>query len=170
MDLAASTRLDRPSPRRPGQGQTAHRCRRQSTLRVQHPAFAGKTIQLVNVTDAGVTATLPDTNAANYLQGLGFHYADTIARTPTDTGDTHPIVDPGTLNAAPTDVRIVVRSDAGAANGYNGLPPAFASADYRGATIIVSDPNVVAALATGGYAATEYLDADFVDAIARQVH
>ena len=66
-------------------------------------------------------------------------------------------------------MRIVVRTDAGAGNGsYNGLPKPFTT--YRGATVIVDDPAVIAALGTGGYAATEYLNSTFVEALARQVH
>jgi eukaryotic-like serine/threonine-protein kinase len=142
----------------------------QSDLRNQHPAFDGKSIEAVNLTDTGVTATLAGTNTANYLQGLGFHYTDALARTAADTGDTRAFPDPAALNATPVDVRIVVRTDAAAGNGYNGLPPAFTGKNYQGVTVIVDDPNVRSALATGGYAATEYLDSAFVDAVASQLH
>jgi hypothetical protein len=37
-------------------------------------------------------------------------------------------------------------------------------------TIIVDNSDVIAALVTGGYAATSFLDHTFVDSIARQVH
>ena len=46
----------------------------------------------------------------------------------------------------------------------------LSSATFKGTTIIVADPNVVSALPTGGYAATEYLDSAFVDAVSRQIH
>jgi len=68
------------------------------------------------------------------------------------------------------DVRIIVRTDAAAGNGYDGLPPAFTERNLKATTVIVADPNVVSALATGGYAATEYLDSAFVDAVASQIH
>jgi serine/threonine-protein kinase len=57
-----------------------------------------------------------------------------------------------------------------AGNGYNGLPPAFTERNLKATTVIVADPNVVSALATGGYAATEYLNSAFVDAVASQFH
>jgi eukaryotic-like serine/threonine-protein kinase len=143
---------------------------RQRDLRNQHPAFEGKTVEAINVTDAGVAATLAGTNTANYLQGLGFRYTDALARTPADTGDVRAIPDPATLNQTQPDVRIIVRTDAAAADGYNGLPPAFTERNLKVTTVIVADPNVVSALATGGYAATEYLDSAFVDAVASQLH
>jgi serine/threonine protein kinase/ABC-type Fe3+-hydroxamate transport system substrate-binding protein len=143
---------------------------RQSDLRKQHPAFDGKSIEAVNVTDTGVSATLAGTHTADYLQGLGFHYADGLARTAADTGDARAFPDPAALNATPVDVRIVVRADAAAGNGYNGLPPAFTGKNYQGVTVIVDDANVRSALATGGYAATAYLDSVFVDAVASQLH
>ena len=142
---------------------------KQGELRAANPAFDGKSIEVVNVADAGITATLSGSAAADYLEGLGFRYNDDLKRNPTDTADVRPVPDPEVLNQAPTDVRIVVRTDAGAGNGsYNGLPKPFTT--YRGATVIVDDPAVISALGTGGYAATEYLNSTFVEALARQVH
>jgi serine/threonine-protein kinase len=63
-----------------------------------------------------------------------------------------------------------VRTDAAAGHGYNGLPPAFTERNLKATTVIVADPNVASALATGGYAATEYLNSAFVDAVAGQLH
>jgi hypothetical protein len=54
-----------------------------------------------------------------------------------------------------------VRTDAAAGHGYNGLPPAFTERNLKATTVIVADPNVASALATGGYAATEYLNSAF---------
>ena len=42
---------------------------------------------------------------------------------------------------------------------------------YRGAMVIVDDPDVIAALADpGGYLGTEYLNSAFVDVLARQIN
>jgi serine/threonine-protein kinase len=100
---------------------------------------------------------------------LGFRYNDDLKRNPTDTADVRPIPDPEVLNQAPTDARIVVHTDAGARIGScNELPNPFTTS--RGATVIVDDTAVIAALGTGGYAATEYLNSMLVEALARQVH
>lgn len=133
---------------------------RQQQLRAAHPAFDGKTVVVVTVADDGVTAAPPGSRAADYLQGLGMRYADAVPGGP---------VDPAALNAAPTDVRVVLRTDRGAGGGnYNGLPRPFT--EYKGATVIVDDPGTIAALTTGGAAATGLLDTKLVDAIAEMVH
>jgi serine/threonine-protein kinase len=63
----------------------------------------------------------------------------------------------------------VVRTDATAGAGsYNGLPKPFST--YRGATVIVDDPTMIAALDNSGYAAVEYLNTSLADSLARQVH
>jgi serine/threonine-protein kinase len=141
----------------------------QADLRSAHPAFDGKTIEVLAVSDAGVAAELADSPAAAYLQGLGFRYADTWQRTSTDTGQTRAIPDVAQVNSAAPNARVVLRTDKGAGQGsYNGLPQPFV--DYRGATIIVDDPNTIAALTSGGYAATEFLNSGLVDALGRQIH
>jgi serine/threonine-protein kinase len=141
----------------------------QAQLRSQNPAFDGKTIEVVNVSDAGITVSLTDSAVAAYLEGLGFRYSDQFKPAAGETADTRPVPDPEALNTAATDVRIVVRTDAAAGAGsYNGLPKPFST--YRGATIIVDDPTVISALSDGGYAATEYLNGTLADALARQVH
>jgi len=148
---------------------------RQQQIRTAHPAFDGKSVIVVNVTDDGVTAAPAGSRAANYLQGLGMRYSDTAPPTPAAqtnarAGGAVP-VDPADLNAAPTDVRIVVRTDKAAAGGgnYNGLPRPLTGYAYKGATVIIDDPDVITALATGGAAATELLDTALVDAISEMV-
>lgn len=147
---------------------------RQSDIRGRHPAFAAKTVEVVNVSDGtvsdgGVTAELSDSRAARYLEGLGFVYRSTLERTASDPPGARPIPDPAILNGDPADVRIVVRTDGAAGGGgYNGLPTAFTL--YRGITMIVDDPDVISALEVGGYTAGEFLDQQFVRAVARQVH
>ncbi len=138
----------------------------QAQTRSAHPAFAGKTIAAVNVSDTGMSADLANTSAATYLSGLGFRYSDPLKRGPADTGDDRAITD---LAALPTEVLVVVRTDKAAGGGsYNGLPPALST--YRGAVVIVDDPDVIAALNSGGYAAVSYLNSTFVNAVAQQVH
>jgi serine/threonine-protein kinase len=67
------------------------------------------------------------------------------------------------------DVLVVVRTDkAAGGGGYNGLPTELTI--YRGAMVIADDPNVIAALNTGAYDATEFLNSNFVGALAQQVH
>ncbi|WP_431236070.1 serine/threonine-protein kinase (plasmid) [Mycolicibacterium psychrotolerans] len=141
----------------------------QADLRSAHPAFDGKTIEVLTVSDAGVAAELADSPAVAYLEGLGFRYASTWQRTGTETGQTRAIPDVGQVNSAATNARVVLRTDKAAGQGsYNGLPQPFV--EYRGATIIVDDPNTIAALTSGGYAATEFLNGELVDALGRQIH
>jgi eukaryotic-like serine/threonine-protein kinase len=139
---------------------------RQTQTRAAHPAFAGKTIAAINVSDTGITADLADTSPGTYLSGLGFRYSDALKRGPAEAGDARPIPD---LTALPTEVLVVIRTDKAAGGGsYNGLPSALTG--YRGAVIIVDDADVIAALNTGGYAADGYLNSTFVNSLAQQVH
>ncbi len=141
---------------------------RQADLRSQNPAFNGKTLAVVNVSDNGVTATLLDSPVADYLMGLGFRYSDRLKRTATDLGDVRPLSD-NELYALNTDVLVAVRTDkAAGGGGYNGLPQPLTL--YRGALVIVDEPNLIAALNAGSYPATEYLDTNLVAALSAQVH
>jgi serine/threonine-protein kinase len=140
----------------------------QADLRSQHPVFDGKSVEVVLVTDDGISIASPTSPAARYLQGLGFRYPAKPAVTSTDGADMQPVADPEQLNLTPTDVRIVLRTDRTAGNGsYNGLPQPFSA--YRGATIIVDDPAAITALQSPGYAAVNYLNTGLVNALARQV-
>ncbi|MDA2893365.1 serine/threonine-protein kinase [Mycolicibacterium sp. BiH015] len=142
--------------------------REQAAIREQHPAFDGRTVEVVHVSDARITVALADSPAAQYLSGLGFGYRDSFSRGDGEVGDVRTVPDAATLNVGASDVRIVLRTDARSGGGsYNGLPEPFS--DYRGATIIVDDPTVIAALEGGGYAATEFLNGSLVDALSRQV-
>ena len=155
-----------------GRGETARdvlatAATRQEKVRTDHPAFADKTVVAVTVADDGVTAATPGSRAAAYLEGLGMRYTGSLPPAPPGAGSVP--VDPAALNTDPTAVRIVVRTDKAAGGGnYNGLPKPFT--EYRGATIIVDDPEAVTALDTGGPAATAFLDGHLVGLIAEQVH
>jgi serine/threonine-protein kinase len=140
----------------------------QADLRSQNPAFNGKTVSVINVSDNGVTATLRGAPVTDYLEGLGFSYSDKLKRTPADTGDVRPMAD-NDLYSLGTDVLVAVRTDkAAGGGGYNGLPQPLTL--YRGAMVIVDDPNVIAALNAASYPATEYLNSNFVTALTAQVH
>lgn len=141
----------------------------QAKLRTAHPVFDSKSIEVVFVTDEGISAATPKSPAAQYLQGLGFRYLDKPAITAAaDGSDTASIADPEQLNAIPTDVRIVARTDSAAGGGsYNGLPTPFTK--YRGTTIIVDDTAAIDALTVPGYAATSYLNTALVNALSRQI-
>ena len=144
--------------------------KQQSDIRDQHPAFNGKSIASVNVSDDGVTATLQESPLTDYLQGLGFRYNDDLRRTGSDSGNTRPVAAATDFyQIEKADVLLVVRTDkAAGGGGYNGLPAELTI--YRGAMVIADDPNIIAALNTAAYGATEYLNADFVGALAQQVH
>ncbi|MGA8543658.1 MAG: ABC transporter substrate-binding protein, partial [Mycobacterium sp.] len=140
----------------------------QADLRSQNPAFNGKTVAVVNVTDNGVTATLRGAPATDYLQGLGFNYSDKLKPTAADTGSVRPMTD-NDLYSLGADVMVAVRTDkAAGGGGYNGLPQPLTL--YRGAMVIVDDPNVIAALNAESYSATEYLNSNFASALTAQVH
>lgn len=140
----------------------------QDDLRNQNPAFSGKIIAVVNVSDNGVTATLVGAPLIGYLEGLGFRYSDKLKRTDADTSNVRLMSDTD-LFSLNTDVMVVVRTDqAAGGGGYNGLPQPLTL--YRGAMVIVDDPNLIAALNTDSYPATQYLNSNFVTALAAQVH
>lgn len=139
----------------------------QADIRARYPAFDSKSIEVVMVADSGITVALPDSDAARYLTGLGFRYPAEPGPS-TGDGDVRPVADPEELNATPTDVRVVLRTDQGAGGGsYNGLPRAFSS--YQGTTVVVDDPAVIGALNAPGYAATKYLNTTLVKALGGQV-
>jgi serine/threonine-protein kinase len=141
---------------------------KQSEIRTAHPAFGGKSIQVVLVSDDGVNVAVAQSGAARYLQGLGFRYPSDLDAATGPGDQTRLVPDPGQLNATPTDVRLVVRTDEAAGGGsYNGLPQAFSK--YRGITVIVDDPDTVTALNAPGYAATNYLNTSLVNQLARQI-
>lgn len=143
--------------------------RQQGDIRDQHPAFNGKTIGVLNVSDNGVTATLSGTFVADYLDGLGFRYSDDLRSGPNPAGERPVTTAVDFYQIEKADVLVVVRTDkAAGGGGYNGLPQDLTI--YRGAMVIADDPNVIAALNTGGYAGNEYLNSNFVGALAQQVH
>lgn len=134
----------------------------QTDLKNQNPRAAGKSVQLIHVSDDGVSQTLTPSNAADYLSSLGLNYDASLRLQPNDSSSSRSMPDQAKLFQVRTEVLVVVRTDKAAGNGgAAGLP--YQLAAYRGSMIIVDDPNTVAAFADpGGYLATEYLDANFV--------
>lgn len=134
----------------------------QTDLKNQNPKTAGKSVQLIHVSDDGVSQTLTPSNAADYLSSLGLNYDPSLRRQPGDSSSTRSMPDQAKLFQVRNEVLVVVRTDKAAGNGgAAGLP--YQLAAYRGSMIIVDDPNTVAAFADpGGYLATQYLDTNFV--------
>jgi ABC-type Fe3+-hydroxamate transport system substrate-binding protein len=142
----------------------------QTDLRNQHLQFAGKSVGALIVTDSGVSEILTPSNAADYLESLGFRYSQRLQRSPADSATTRTIGDLNDIYAIEGDVLVVIRTDQAAGwGGFDGLPRQFST--YSGAMIIVDQPDVVTALAEpGGYLATRYLDDNFVAVLARDVN
>jgi len=133
----------------------------QEDLRNQNAAFANKTIEAIAVSDEGVGAVLTPTFASTYLDSLGFTYNPELSRGGTDAGSTRPLNDLQ-LRTIETDVLAIIRTDSKAGQGgYGGLPPQLTY--FQGISIIVDDPNTIAALQDpGGYLATRYLNSTLV--------
>ncbi|WP_396910356.1 protein kinase [Mycolicibacterium sp.] len=138
-------------------------------LKNQNASFGGKTIQAVTVSDSGVSEILTPSNTADYLTSLGFVYNDKLRRGPTDTGSSRVITNTTDLYQIRTDVLVVLRTDAAAGGGgFGGLPNEFNA--YLGTMVIVDNPDLVAALdGSGGVLATQFLNANLVPELARQV-
>lgn len=138
----------------------------QTDLKNQNPSVAGKSVEILNVTPTGLTQTLNPSNAANFLSSLGLTYNNSLQRTASDSGPTRPLADTSTLYLLKSDVLVVVRTDeAAGGGGAAGLPRELAA--FRGAMVVVDDPDIVAALADpGGYLATQFLDSALVPQLA----
>jgi eukaryotic-like serine/threonine-protein kinase len=141
----------------------------QDDLKNQNPRLSGKSVQALINSDTGVVDVLTPSTAANYLEALGLRYSQDLAHVATDTGDTRPMPDPAKVYNIETDVLVVIRTDRNAGGGgFDGLPRPFAG--YQGKMVVVDDPNTVAALTgPGGYLASQYLDANFAPALAREL-
>ncbi|MGJ6127286.1 serine/threonine-protein kinase [Mycolicibacterium sp. Y3] len=133
----------------------------QEDLRNQNAAFTGKTVEAIAVSDEGVGAVLTPTFASNYLDSLGFKYNSELSRGGTDAGGTRPLTDLQ-LRTIETDVLVIIRTDSKAGQGgYGGLPSQLRT--YQGISVIVDDPNSIAALQDpGGYLASRYLSSTLV--------
>ncbi|MBE5449276.1 serine/threonine protein kinase [Mycobacteroides abscessus subsp. abscessus] len=139
-----------------------------SAIRNEHQAFTGVTLAVVNNTDDGVSAYLDDSRIAAYLRDIGFGYSQGLRRTDKETGDVR--AGDGALGSffvGTPAALIVVRSDRKAGRGsYEGLPAGFTL--FQGPIVIVDNPDVIAAISSGGYAASQFLDSTLVAALAQQ--
>lgn len=142
----------------------------QSAIKSQHPRFNGKSIAVVNYSDAGTTVATPTSAPTNYLEGLGFRYdPDAKRASPNDPPDKPLDVKQDFYQLVTADVMIVLRTDSAAGGGgFAGLPAPFNG--YGGTLVIVDDPDTITALNTGGPAATTYLNNTLVNKLANQVH
>ncbi|MGV0810673.1 serine/threonine-protein kinase [Mycolicibacterium boenickei] len=142
----------------------------QNDLRNQNSGVAGKTVGVLNLTDEGVSETLAPSNASDYFSSLGLTYSPKFAREPGEEGKvTRPVGNLSLLYRLDTDVLVVVRTDKGAGGGgAAGLPVELNA--FRGAMVIVDDPDTVAALAEpGGVLATQFLNTSLVPKLVDQI-
>lgn len=141
----------------------------QDDLKNQNPAWNGKSVVALINSDTSVSEVLVPSTAANYLEALGLRYSQDFTHRSTDTGGTRLMPDPTAVYNLETDVLVVIRTDSKAGGGgFDGLPEPFAG--YQGTMIVVDDPNTIAALTgPGGYLASQYLDANFAPALAREL-
>lgn len=137
-------------------------------VRMKHPTFTGTSITVINYAGNETTVALRESAATSYLQSLGFTYNTEFVRAAGEPPDK--IINPKTeFDAFKTDVVIVCRSDpAAGSGGFGGLPGRFTT--YSGTLVIVDNPATIAALSTGGPAATSYLNTSLVDTLAEQIH
>ncbi len=86
----------------------------QNKIRSEHPAFAGKTITVVNYTDSATTVAARESPATSYLEGIGFTYNTKFTRDVNDPLDTAVnLTSDSNYQVTSTDVVIVARTDKG---------------------------------------------------------
>jgi eukaryotic-like serine/threonine-protein kinase len=141
----------------------------QNKVRSDHPAFSGKSITVVNYTGAATTAAAAVSRPTSYLQSIGFTYNTHYKRGPADPPDIAFNIDDFDYVGQRSDVMLLLRTDpAAGGGGYAGLPAKYSG--YGGILVIVDDPATIAALTTGGPAATAYLNTALVNKLSNQIH
>ncbi|WP_374023293.1 serine/threonine-protein kinase [Mycobacterium sp. HNNTM2301] len=140
----------------------------QNTIRSEHGAFSGKSIVVVNYTGTATTAAATPSPPSGYLESIGFTYNTHYKRSPGGPAEV-----PFDINevdySARSDVMLLLRTDpAAGGGGYAGLPARYGS--FGGTLVIVDDPATIAALNSGGPAATSYLNTALVTKLANQIH
>lgn len=142
----------------------------QTQIKSDNPAFSGKTITVVSLSDTTTTVATKVSPPTAYLEGLGFAYNVYFKRGPNDPPEVE--VDEDSFDwgrAKMTDVMIVIRTDrAAGGGGFGGLPSKFAL--FNEPLVIVDDLATITALNSGGPAATTYLDTTLVNKLAHQIH
>ncbi|WKG03614.1 protein kinase [Mycolicibacterium sp. HK-90] len=141
----------------------------QNDLRNQNSKAAGKTVSVLNMADSGLSWTLMPSNAADFLTSIGLTYDQKLAREEGETAATRVVGNLAKLYMVDTSVLIVIRTDAAAGGGgAAGLPTELGA--FRGAMVIVDDPDTVAAFENpGGVLATQFLDKTFVPQLVEQM-
>ncbi|MCV7066898.1 ABC transporter substrate-binding protein [Mycolicibacterium farcinogenes] len=142
----------------------------QNDLRNQNSKAAGKTVSVLNISDSGYSWTLAPSNAADFLTSIGLTYDPKLAREEGETAETRVVGNLSTLYRVDTSVLVVIRTDeAAGGGGAAGLPTELGA--FRGAMVIVDDPDTIAALANpGGALATQFLDKTWVPQLVDQMH
>ncbi|WP_445169010.1 serine/threonine-protein kinase [Mycolicibacterium sp. Dal123E01] len=138
----------------------------QTGIRQQNPGFIGKTVAVVDFSETGLSAALSESPAASYLTGLGFVYPADLTSTASGQLD-RPVQNDGLYALTLSNLVVVIRTDKDAAGGgINGLPAQLTSGPNL---VVVDDPDTVAALRSGGPAATSYLNTSWVSTLATKL-
>lgn len=141
----------------------------QNTIRSEHRSFSGKSIVAVNFTGTTTTAAATPSPPSSYLEGIGFTYNTHYKRSPGGPPQVPFNIDDVDYVGQRSDVMLMLRTDpAAGGGGYAGLPAKYTS--FGGTLVIVDDPATIAALTTGGPAATTYLDTALVAKLSNQIH
>lgn len=141
----------------------------QNTIRSEHHSFLGKSIVVVNYTGTTTTAAATPSPPSSYLESIGFTYNPHYKRSPGGPPQVPFNINDVDYIGQRSDVMLLLRTDPGAGGGgYAGLPAKYTS--FGGTLIIVDDPATIAALNTGGAAATDYLNTALVTKLANQIH
>ncbi|MCH9730167.1 MAG: protein kinase, partial [Actinomycetia bacterium] len=117
-----------------------HAAAEAAAIRSQHPELAGRTVSVFTFSDAGMSAELSTSPAAEYLSGLGMTYNPALAA--NSAASTRPVA-PDQLITLTSDLTLVIRTDAAAkGGGYAGLPSAL---HYGGAVAVIDEPDLITA-------------------------
>ncbi|HLR99313.1 MAG TPA: serine/threonine-protein kinase [Mycolicibacillus parakoreensis] len=127
----------------------------QDKIRAENPKLTGPSISVFGFSDDGITALLSNSPAASYLSSVGLTYNPKM-QSGADGAEQKPVPQDGMYQYRST-LALVMRTDADAGSGgFFGLPSTLEN--FSGTVIIVDDPDTIAALNSGGPAATRYLN------------
>lgn len=142
----------------------------QNDLRNQNSKAAGKTVSVLNMSDNGYSWTLTPSNAADFLTSIGLTYDLKLAREEGETAENRTVGNMAKLYGIDSSVLVIIRTDkAAGGGGAAGLPAELGA--FRGAMVIVDDPDIIAALANpGGALATQFLDKTWVPQLVDELH